>query len=1253
MESAESLLAQLSHGLQLVREYAGGQGRTLCVRTASGQAWLLKVLAAGEEAGEVSIAASVRHPAIPAIHEIGRLADGRMFILREHVDGEVLRSLPGKPIALRSAVQQLLEVIAFVHQRGVLHLDLKPGNLVMDGLGKLHLLDFGMAVRSGSRALGGTPFFAAPEVLFGTVPDARADLFSIGAMVVHALIPSGRLSFAEFVRRFPAADFLDACGLDSDDLDPQFSAFVLGCIARRPAKRFMDAHTALDVLCGGGAGRPSAAVLAPDPIKVFAAELEQIEGVAEGSDNDVRIVGGDAVDRRTVAMQLAVTIAGVRSISEREHEVVLGRGGASTSMLELPMLDMHRLAPHIEATLGLDGSVLSEATAWLLARARSSSGVATVLRELVERGELLPVSSRWSWPRARSGRLAESEELPAHDTARPLPDRIRMATARGLMDRARALWLSADDELEAMARIALIEGFLDAGEPSRALPLCAAHPVLRAQALVDTGQYDLAQLELLQMGAPSDGRHRRVAAQIAMVRGDHVRAMAWLQGEQQELADRLMLAVILQQTGQWRECEQLLRACATELDEDQHPYQCASLHTTFGHLERQRGQLEAARQHFEAAVHLAQRVGHLRHAASSQLNLGVLAKDSGQHAEASARFCEAKALYENVGDIGRAAIATANLGSAALARDDLTTALPALRDAAARLFALGDSSAGRLTLVMLARAHARVGDHAAAEAALAEAGEPDSERMRQELAVYKEELAVRLASREDDRMSAGSENRPSRELFRTFLAVNRKLAQAVALDDAMTGLLDAAVTLTGGRSGYLLVMRADGVQREFESGHSASQAQAFSRSLANQAMQEQRTLTGADVLANEELQAMQSVRNLRVRSAVCSPFHSASGLKGAIYVEHPGRADVFSESDKEALEVLADQAAIAVDRMLREEAVQRELTESKRDLFVATRASRRARARLLGDSPIMQKLREEIDKLASLDLPVLIQGETGTGKELVARALHEQGCRRLGPFVAENCSALPAELMERELFGHVKGAFTGADRDRPGLLEVADGGTLFLDEVGDMPVALQVKLLRALQEHSIRRVGGSESIDLNLRMVAATNKNLREMVRSGQFREDLFFRLAAVEVRVPTLRERTGDIRQLAEHFVQRSSQQVAKGMRLGEAALSALEGYSWPGNVRELEHVIARAVLLCEGDEVVDLQLPPEAAKTDRARGSVVVPEPVATLKEAEMRAIVIALARNGGDKSKAAKALGVSRTALYNKIKRHGLSG
>jgi DNA-binding NtrC family response regulator len=241
-------------------------------------------------------------------------------------------------------------------------------------------------------------------------------------------------------------------------------------------------------------------------------------------------------------------------------------------------------------------------------------------------------------------------------------------------------------------------------------------------------------------------------------------------------------------------------------------------------------------------------------------------------------------------------------------------------------------------------------------------------------------------------------------------------------------------------------------------------------------------------------------------------------------------------------------------------------------------------------------------------------------------------------------------LLASELFGHVKGAFTGATRDKDGFVE--EYSTVFLDEVGDMPPALQAKLLRALQEQTIRRVGGSESIRLDLRLLSATHKDLRAMVQRGEFREDLFFRLAAVEVRVPPLRERGDDVALLAEHFVARHGERNGRRLRLGKVALAALRDYPWPGNVRELDHVMARATLLTDGEEIVDLQLPVVARATDGGASPGPVAAEVITLKEAERRAMVVALQACGGDKAKSARTLGISRTALYEKLKRHGLA-
>jgi len=233
---------------------------------------------------------------------------------------------------------------------------------------------------------------------------------------------------------------------------------------------------------------------------------------------------------------------------------------------------------------------------------------------------------------------------------------------------------------------------------------------------------------------------------------------------------------------------------------------------------------------------------------------------------------------------------------------------------------------------------------------------------------------------------------------------------------------------------------------------------------------------------------------------------------------------------------------------------------------------------LIGDSPPMRGLFDLIERVAPSQVPVLIQGETGTGKELVARALHDRSPRRQKPFLAENCAAVPANLLESELFGHTKGSFTGAIADRAGHFVAADGGTVFLDEIGDMPLAMQSKLLRVLQEGEVRPVGSNKTQRVDVRIVAASNKDLPEMVRARTFREDLYFRLNVVTLKLPPLRERAGDVRHLARAFAARSEAQVGRRASLTEEALAALERWTWPGNVRELENVILRAAVFAKG---------------------------------------------------------------------------
>ncbi len=315
-------------------------------------------------------------------------------------------------------------------------------------------------------------------------------------------------------------------------------------------------------------------------------------------------------------------------------------------------------------------------------------------------------------------------------------------------------------------------------------------------------------------------------------------------------------------------------------------------------------------------------------------------------------------------------------------------------------------------------------------------------------------------------------------------------------------------------------------------------------------------------------------------------------------------------------------------------------------------------ATIVGQSPVMQSVIELAKRAANSDAGVLLLGESGTGKELFARSMHQWSPRRDMPFVVINCVALTETLLENELFGHEKGAFTGADRLHKGKVELADGGTMFLDEIGDMPMPLQAKLLRVLQDHEFQRVGGTRTVRVNLRVIAATNKDLKRAVKDGRFREDLFFRLNIVTLTLPPLRDRAEDLPRLAGFFLERHARETKKApMRLAPDALAAIQRYAWPGNVRELENAIARAVVLSEHEVITPdlLALSPwdAPAGAGEGAGAPYLELPYHDSMEAHSIAVIRrALERAGGNQTKAAERLKLQRTYLARLIKQKGVA-
>jgi DNA-binding NtrC family response regulator len=329
---------------------------------------------------------------------------------------------------------------------------------------------------------------------------------------------------------------------------------------------------------------------------------------------------------------------------------------------------------------------------------------------------------------------------------------------------------------------------------------------------------------------------------------------------------------------------------------------------------------------------------------------------------------------------------------------------------------------------------------------------------------------------------------------------------------------------------------------------------------------------------------------------------------------------------------------------------ERALERRERELdLLRERVARHAKSKhFIAGGPAMQDVLELAARVAPLDTTVLIFGESGTGKEFIVRLIHEQSPRATGPFVSVNCAALTETLLESELFGHTRGSFTGAVRDKAGLFEVAAGGTLFLDEVGEVAPTIQAKLLRALQEREIRRVGSERTIKVNVRVVAATNRDLKAAVSGGGFREDLYFRLAGFTITVPPLRDRREDVPALVHEFLRRASQRVKKDVKSVSAdAMTALVRYEWPGNVRELENAIERAVILANGATVRKRDLPPEVISP-----SEMLPSDTLDLEAHERALIQKALERYKGNRQRAAKALNISTVTLWRRMKHFGIT-
>ena len=414
------------------------------------------------------------------------------------------------------------------------------------------------------------------------------------------------------------------------------------------------------------------------------------------------------------------------------------------------------------------------------------------------------------------------------------------------------------------------------------------------------------------------------------------------------------------------------------------------------------------------------------------------------------------------------------------------------------------------------------------------------------------------------------------------------------------------------------------------SGEEEPEKLEVSRTIIHKVLKEGVSILTANALKDREFRDVKSVQEYSIRSAVCAPLLFRGEVVGIVYLDNRASAGSFTQDDLMFLTAMCHQAGIAIGNSR----LYRQVIQENAQLGSALKD----RFQILGDSKVMQRVHKTIKKVAPSDVTVLIQGETGTGKELVAQTVHALSARNAKPFVAVNCVAIPRELIESELFGHEKGAFTDAVTTRQGKFQLAHGGTIFLDEIGDMSLETQARVLRVLEQKELQRVGGTKNIEVDVRVVAATNKDLEKAVEEGRFREDLYYRLNVVLLKLPTLKERKEDIILLAEHFM------AGRARKISPRAKQLLLAYDWPGNVRELKNCIERAVVLGDG-EVIQ----PEDLPFNIRQGGKLIPYPLESLEHMEEYHILRVLRYTNWNKSETAKILGITRQTLDNKIDKY----
>lgn len=500
-----------------------------------------------------------------------------------------------------------------------------------------------------------------------------------------------------------------------------------------------------------------------------------------------------------------------------------------------------------------------------------------------------------------------------------------------------------------------------------------------------------------------------------------------------------------------------------------------------------------------------------------------------------------------------------------------------------------------------------------------------------------------------------------------LLYLNAELTEELNLDQLLEKIMDVLIDITSFERGFILLQENDNLEQVFSKNYENEPAEEklISTSLAQTVFNRNKSIVTIDALNDERFSQTQSIHQLKLRSIVCLPFSFKGNVMGVVYLDSRLKKSVFEKNELNLLEPFCHQIAIAISNAKKFalqnqeiEILSQELKHSQKEISL-----KYSYENIIGSHPSMMRMFQLLDKITDSNIPVVIGGESGSGKEMVAKVIHYNGKRKEEPFLSINCAAMPENLLEAELFGSVKGSFTGSTQDKPGLFEIADKGSLFLDELGEMPLNMQAKLLRVLQEGEVRRIGGKKNIKVDVRMISATNKDLKQMISEKLFREDLYYRLVVASIKIPPLRERKNDIPLLIKYFLkQYSLKNSAPEKNISPLALKKLIHHDWPGNVRELENFVYQLCVFSEGDliEVKDLSIKEEfdeAILNDHEDISAKIDDGTISLSDAkqefEKREIKRILDKYHGHITNTAQHLQVLRPQLSRLIKKYDLKG